>query len=389
MKTVILSSVIILFWLFVVFGCKKHNDLANEIVVDSLFYKNTEASVIYSSDSTQPLRILSAFNQADSITLKKISKNVKVVNDTTKYLINRMIRTIFSYQSNIDGIAAPEIGLNRRIIIVKRKDKPGTPFEVFINPKITQHSNASTIYNENCITMQGVYPTSISRYNLITVEYYSLNGIFQTETIELETAEIVQHEIAHLTGGVLQISYDPLAFTGSEIDSIMFADSLTPMRIYLITNYNDSLVLRKQSIDVRPDSSNEILVTMIRRMRKTLLSTSGGVGIAAPQIGINRNVILVKRLDKIGKPIEAYLNPRIIMTSDKIINFGGDGCLSIPGVNKTTQRFAAVGIEYDLLDGTHKTEVVEGYSATSFTAVIFQHEIDHLNGILFIDRAIN
>jgi peptide deformylase len=60
--------------------------------------------------------------------------------------------------------------------------------------------------------------------------------------------------------------------------------------------------------------------------------------------------------------------------------------LSVPGVNGRTQRWAAVGIEYDLLDGTHHTEVVQGTSSTNFTAVIFQHEIDHLNGILFIDR---
>ncbi len=388
MRIILLLISVITICSIAIFGCKKQNNIELEIIVDSLFYTQIESNYIFVSDSTQPLNILSAFNSADSIILKKNSRSVKVVNDTTKYLVNRMYRTISSYQGNIDGITAPEIGINRNVIIVKRKDKIGTPLEVFINPKITQHSNASTIYNENCITMLGAYPTDINRYNLITVEYYSLNGILHQETIEEETAAIIQHEISHLTGGILTLSFDPLAFTGIEIDSIMFAPDSLPMRIYLVTNLSDSLVLRKSSIDVRPDSTNTVLVSLINRMKKTLAATSGGVGIAAPQVGINRNIILVKRLDKVGKPVEVYLNPHIVITSDKIINFAGDGCLSIPGVYKTTVRYAAVGIEYDMLNGTHKTEVVEGYSGSNFTAIIFQHEIDHLNGILFIDRAL-
>lgn len=387
-RFLVLISVVFTIWVLAIFGCKKQNSVEPKVVIDSLFYTQSEAGLIFSADSTQPLNILSAFNSADSTILKKISKSVKVLNDTTKFLINRMYHTLTSYQGNIDGLNAPEIGINRNIIIVKRKDKTETPFEVFINPKITQHSNASTLFHENCITMPGAYPTDINRYNLITIEYYSTNGIFHSETIEEETAAIVQHEVAHLTGGMLALSFDPLAFTGMEIDSIMFASDTLPMRIYLVTNYSDSLVLRKSSIDVRPDSTNTILVSLINRMRKSLAASSGGVGIAAPQVGINRNIILVKRLDKVGKPVEVYLNPRIVMTSDKIINFAGDGCLSIPGVYKTTVRFAAVGIEYDLLNGTHKTEVVEGYSGNNFTAVIFQHEIDHINGILFLDRAL-
>lgn len=388
MRILLLLTSIFTIWAFAILGCKKHNDVAPEVVIDSLFYTQAEANLILIADSTQPLNILSAFNSVDSIILKKNSRNVKVVNDTTMYLVNRMYRTISSYQGNIDGITAPEIGINRNIIIIKRKDKTGTPLEVFINPKITQHSNASTNYPENCITMLGAYPTDINRYNLITVEYYSSNGILHQETIEEETAAIIQHEVSHLTGEVLTLSFDPLAFTGMEIDSIMFAPDSLPMRIYLVTNLSDSLVLRKSSIDVRPDSTNSVLVSLINRMRKSLAASNGGVGIAAPQVGINRNIILVKRLDKVGKPVEVYLNPRIIMTSDKIINFGGDGCLSIPGLYKTTVRYAAVGIEYDLLNGTHHTEVVEGYAGTNFTAVIFQHEIDHLSGILFIDRAL-
>ncbi|MBI5540596.1 MAG: peptide deformylase [Bacteroidia bacterium] len=384
MKLFVYTLIFITTWITVIQGCKKHNEIIP--VEDSLLYTTEEVLNIYYADSTQPFQILSAFNTAHAEILKKHSHNVKISSDTTKYLVNRMFRTISNYQGNINGITAPEIGINRNIIILKRKDKTGNPFEVFINPKITQHSNASTEIQDSCITSPGVFPSYITRYNLISVEYYSMDGRHHSEMIEMETAAILQHEMAHLNGGVLAFTVDPLAFTGSEIDTIM-ADTLA-MRIYLTTNLADSMVLRKTSVNVRPDSTNAVLIRIISRMRKALASTSGGVGIAAPQVGINRNIILVKRLDKIGKPVEVYLNPKIVNTTTKMINFAGDGCLSIPNVTKTTVRFAAVGIEYDLPDGTHHSEIVEGFSGANFTAVIFQHEIDHLNGILFIDRAL-
>ena len=105
-----------------------------------------------------------------------------------------------------------------------------------------------------------------------------------------------------------------------------------------------------------------------------------GVGIAAPQVGILKNIIWVQRFDKDKFPFEVYLNPKIIQYTEKKQDCM-EGCLSIPNRRATTKsRAYAILIEYDQLDGSHKTEMVEG-----FTAVIFQHEIDHLNGILFLD----
>jgi len=370
--------------LFSFLNCKKQNDLIEPKVVDSLFYTTAEKAWIYAADSTTAFTPLSALDSQQLAVLKKISKNVKVPNDTTTYLVKRMLKT-YAQHSTYQNLAAPEIGINRNIIIVKRLDKLGTPTEVMVNPKITQHSNAVTMVQELCLTLPNNYPASVERYNLIFLEYYDLEGIKHSEMIENQTAALVQHAMTHLGGGVLPVTIDPLAFTGQEIDSIMNQADSVPMRIFLTTIYTDSLILRKQSIDVRPDSNDVVLMTLIKRMRAALATTSG-VGIAAPQVGINRNIIWVKRLDKPGKPFEVYLNPKIVMTSSNTVLFNGDGCLSVPGVTGRTLRWAAVGIEYDLLDGSHHSEVVQGTSSTNFTAVIFQHEIDHLNGILFIDR---
>ncbi|GAB4280207.1 MAG: hypothetical protein Kow0068_04420 [Marinilabiliales bacterium] len=195
---------------------------------------------------------------------------------------------------------------------------------------------------------------------------------------------------------------DTLAFTEDEKALIMEGDSADLMRVLTIhtivydsvnatydtiTNYADSITLRKKCKNVKPDSNDVILQRLIDRLYTTVNDPNHpGVGIAAPQVGINRNVILVQRMDKPGDPFEAYLNPVITAYTDKMIVFNYDGCLSIPGISGRTDRYAAICIEYDLIDGSHHSEVVQGYSVSDFTAIIFQHEIDHLNGILFIDR---
>ena len=178
---------------------------------------------------------------------------------------------------------------------------------------------------------------------------------------------------------------DPLALTDNEKSLIMAGDDTTAMRLMLTTNYEDSLILRKQSINVTPDTNNVELMRLIARMRETVI-VENGVGIAAPQVGINRRVIWVQRLDKTGKPFEVYLNAKIVLYSSKAVTFSGDGCLSVPVINGASHRFSSVVVEYDLPNGTHKMEIIEGYLPSQFAAIIFQHEIDHLNGILFIDR---
>ncbi len=171
-------------------------------------------------------------------------------------------------------------------------------------------------------------------------------------------------------------------FSREEMQLIEYSDALAPMRIYKITNKNDSIVLRKQSGYIKPDANNPILQTFVKRLYRTVTdSLSLGVGIAAPQVGILKNIIWVQRFDKENFPFEVYLNPTIIQYSQKKQTFR-EGCLSIP--NRTdilNDRAYAILIEYDMLNGEHKTEMIE-----DFTSVIFQHEIDHLNGILYLDH---
>ena len=172
------------------------------------------------------------------------------------------------------------------------------------------------------------------------------------------------------------------SFASHEAGMVMSADTTKPMRVYLITNKEDSLLLRSQSKKVIPNPKDPVLEQFVKRLYRTVTdSASMGVGIAAPQVGILRNIIWVQRFDKENFPFEVYLNPVIRQYSTKKQDCR-EGCLSIPDrSDTTTNRAYAILLEYDRMDGSHEIEMVEG-----FTSVIFQHEIDHLNGILYTDH---
>lgn len=170
-------------------------------------------------------------------------------------------------------------------------------------------------------------------------------------------------------------------FTVSQ-NQLIYNNVDKPMRLFLITNKKDSVLLRKKSTYIKPKPKNKTLQLFAERLIATVRdSASLGVGIAAPQVGVLKNIIVVQRLDKENEPFEVYLNPKINYYSEKK-RPTTEGCLSIPNKTATTlDRSFEIKIEYDKLDGSHKVETIN-----NFVSVIFQHEIDHLNGILFIDH---
>ncbi len=142
----------------------------------------------------------------------------------------------------------------------------------------------------------------------------------------------------------------------------------------------DSIIL--SSVSQQVDLEDETLPWLISTMYRTVTdSLSRGVGIAAPQVGVNKRVILVQRFDKSNEPFEAYINPTIAQYSILKEN-RKEGCLSVDGIRCEVQRPYAILVSYFTVEGVYRIEMIEG-----FTARIFQHEIDHLNGILFTQRA--
>ena len=170
-------------------------------------------------------------------------------------------------------------------------------------------------------------------------------------------------------------------FTAEETDLVMSSDGV--MRVLLVTSPEDSIVLRTQSVDLAgKDLQSEVYERLARRMLATVTdSTQDGVGLAAPQVGLNRRVVAVMRYDKPGYPFEVYPNIHIEHFSDQK-QTGPEGCLSIPEIAGDVERSQQVVIRYiDPETLSELRDTVDGY-----TAVIFQHEVDHLDGILFTDR---
>ncbi|MGD8744226.1 MAG: peptide deformylase [Candidatus Woesebacteria bacterium] len=124
---------------------------------------------------------------------------------------------------------------------------------------------------------------------------------------------------------------------------------------------------------------------LIKDLKDTLNSQKDpeGVGLAAPQIGKNYRVFAIKPKDE----IKIFVNPKIVSSSKK----GGkkkdskqkymEGCLSLPHYYGPLRRLNKITIKYTTEKGKQKKETLTG-----FPAHIVQHEIDHLNGIIFVDR---
>ncbi|MDE5436608.1 peptide deformylase [Elizabethkingia meningoseptica] len=166
--------------------------------------------------------------------------------------------------------------------------------------------------------------------------------------------------------------------TRNELSIINQGNPDTALPIYQVNDPQQAKTLLSLSSEIDPNDPHT--ETLVKRMKLSLLSTDGGVGIAAPQVGVNRKIIWVQRFDKEGKPLEYFINPVILWSSD-LKNLGPEGDLSIPDFRDVFYRSKVIQLEYSDLKGNKHREIVEG-----FTAVIFQHEIDHLFGILISDK---
>ena len=176
-------------------------------------------------------------------------------------------------------------------------------------------------------------------------------------------------------------------FTSAELDIINGTDSI--MRVLTIEDPEDLAVLRASSSDL----SYEMLTSPeYEKLAELMVATvthpsQDGVGIAGPQVGLNRRVVAVQRFDKPDEPFEVYPNISIVWASDSLAA-GPEGCLSVPDRRGEVLRSQEIVIEYTSVPACSAEACLPTVRDTvrGFTAVIFQHEIDHLDGILYIDR---
>jgi peptide deformylase len=146
-------------------------------------------------------------------------------------------------------------------------------------------------------------------------------------------------------------------------------------------------VLRQTALKVGDVHSREIR-TIIETMQTTL-AASQGVGLAAPQISVLKRIIIVASRPTARYPSAPMMEPTVMINpgfqalseeQDK----GWEGCLSVPGIRALVPRYKGIMIQYTDEDGAYKEAKLGG-----FVARVFQHEADHLDGKVFLDRVVD
>ena len=175
-------------------------------------------------------------------------------------------------------------------------------------------------------------------------------------------------------------------FAGAEQLLIRSGTAEMPFRVLQATDRQDSVLLRKPSSDLKNFAADATFHLLLARLRTTL-EIENGVGIAAPQVGIAKNLFLFMRSELPDQPIQVAVNPKIIRHSGTKVCFERDGCLSVSDRRGNSLRYSWIEVEYFNEKGEKIRERLEGYNRPdAFTAIIFQHEYDHTRGVLFTDR---
>lgn len=166
---------------------------------------------------------------------------------------------------------------------------------------------------------------------------------------------------------------------------------------------NDAPVLREVAVEIPAgEVQSQYIQKIIQEMKEALASEEHGVAIAAPQIGDSLRIFVVAgkvfdardgadreetRIVEEGKKTakhsdNVFINPKVVKKSQNRKEFG-EGCLSVPHLYGTVERSEKVTISYLDEEGNTQTR-----GASGFLAQIFQHELDHLDGILYTDNAV-
>jgi peptide deformylase len=140
-----------------------------------------------------------------------------------------------------------------------------------------------------------------------------------------------------------------------------------------------SPLLRKKAFDIdKGDAFDEYARNLALTLKK-----ADGIGLAGPQVGMQKNIFVIDTTpikEKVETIEKVFFNPIIVHYSEEEVYYS-EGCLSIPGINEDILRPDKIEVRYRNENFDLKEEVLDGLIAR-----IFQHEIDHLQGILFIDK---
>jgi peptide deformylase len=172
------------------------------------------------------------------------------------------------------------------------------------------------------------------------------------------------------------LNYSEIPATGMRLDPKASPAYLKPMKRPILTAPDPRL----QQVSTDVETVDGAIRQLVDDMADSMYEAEG-IGLAAIQIGVPKRVIVIDLDQKEGNrnPV-AFINPKIVWTSDEMAVFE-EGCLSVPEIWDDVERPAKIRAEY--LDRNGDKQVLE---AEGLLATCLQHEMDHLNGVLFIDH---
>ena len=167
------------------------------------------------------------------------------------------------------------------------------------------------------------------------------------------------------------------------------------MTILKILQYPEkSLLMPSEPVEIIDNKIDDETIVLIKDMGETMFNAPG-VGLAAPQVGINKRIIVydvmagdpvqenIENIENIEAPkqeFKAVINPEIFKKAGSIVS-ENEACLSVPELKSNVKRFEQVSVKGIDIEG----QAIE-FEAEGINAIIMQHEIDHLDGILFFER---
>jgi peptide deformylase len=288
------------------------------------------------------------------------------------------------------GLAAPMCGVQLRIVVMVAEGRT----LALANPRIVASGSDTTVMAEGNLCLPGV-TADVRRPTDITVTWQDLlSGREQTESFSGWPARVLQHEIEILDGtmfldhaegpprGLVSKPEDQAARAAAEI----FGEEKPrrwPAEPLTVATFDADLAGLDGSVVRRPCAPVDFATLdrpLIRRLAEGLLRTQfdrDGVGLAAPQVGLHLRMAAID--DREGHPL-LLLNPEVLDRSDTDV-VQVEGCLTIPGWRGDVARPDAVKIRNHTPDGE-----AEEHEFTGFLARVVQHEMDHLDGVLYTDR---
>lgn len=293
------------------------------------------------------------------------SEKVEKVDVGILQLINDMFSVL--YKNDAIGLAAVMVGVHKRVVVVDLQENNRKKPLTLINPEIIEHSKEEEEGEEASISIDGVRE-KIFRYKTIKVRYF--DDSMKERIIEASglLSVCLQHEIDYLNA-VLFVDHLP-----EDKRNQILTKLINNIRVTNVVE--DIEVLRKKCSVV--EKIDENIINTLDIMLDTMYKNRG-IGLAANQIGLSKRMVVIDLQENDEKNPIYLINPEIVWKSEETC-VDEEGCLSVPFAKADVKRFKQVKVKY--LDKEGKEQLVE---ADGLFAVCLQHEIDHLNGILYID----